>query len=332
MRFVELAERDALQNFERGRRRNREGAVGALHRPSAIEQRRGVDFVDAERFKADAGQHDIGDRIERADFVEMDVVRRDAVDLPFGFGDALEDAERVFFHEGRKLAARDELTDLRVAALFVMVVMVPAAAVVIVIMVGVRVSMFVPVFMFMRVSFVGVLVIVIAVMMVARAFLAVLVGVSGLMLVLMFMRGRVPLMRVFVLVAMIVVAAAFLVRMFVGMSVSVLMAMFMPMLLLIVVMMMAVTVFMLVLIRRVGGAFVDREFNAFDLLPLLAVVVHVEIADGQLGEFPLERAGFDAEVDERTDGHVATDAGDAVEIKSLHGVVRREEGSRDEVR
>ena len=69
------------------------------------------------------------------------------------------------------------------------------------------------------------------------------------------------------------------------------------------------------LMRR---AAVDVKFHALDVLSLCAVVVHVEVADVQLAQLPFERAGFHAEVNERADHHVATDAGDAVEEESFH--------------
>jgi len=68
----------------------------------------------------------------------------------------------------------------------------------------------------------------------------------------------------------------------------------------------------------VRRAAVDVEFHALDILPLRAVVVHVEIAEVQLAQLPFERAGFHAEVDECADCHVATDAGNAVEVEGFH--------------
>jgi hypothetical protein len=47
--------------------------------------------------------------------------------------------------------------------------------------------------------------------------------------------------------------------------------------------------------------------------------MHVKIADIELGKFPLQRRGFDAEIDESTDGHVAADAGGTIEIENFHG-------------
>ena len=71
---------------------------------------------------------------------------------------------------------------------------------------------------------------------------------------------------------------------------------------------------------------VDVEFHAFDVLPLRAVVVHVEVAEVQLAQLPFERAGFHSEVEECADHHVATDAGDAVEVEGFHGKLRDECG------
>jgi hypothetical protein len=77
----------------------------------------------------------------------------------------------------------------------------------------------------------------------------------------------------------------------------------------------------MLLVRR---AAVDVELHALDVLPLRAVVVHVEVADVQLAQLPFERAGLHAEVNERADHHVAADAGDAVEVESFHGKWRGE--------
>ena len=84
---------------------------------------------------------------------------------------------------------------------------------------------------------------------------------------------------------------------------------------------MSVFVPAVLLMRR---AAVDVEFHTLDVLPLCAIVVHVEVADVQLAQLPFERAGFHAEVNERADHHVATDAGDAVEEEGFHGKLRVE--------
>ena len=43
--------------------------------------------------------HDVDDRIGGADFMEMDLVDGDAVDLRFGFGEAGKDVERGVFNQ-----------------------------------------------------------------------------------------------------------------------------------------------------------------------------------------------------------------------------------------
>jgi hypothetical protein len=75
---------------------------------------------------------------------------------------------------------------------------------------------------------------------------------------------------------------------------------------------------LLVLVGTMHGAFVDGELHALDLFALLAVEVQMEIADRQLGEFPFEAGRADSKIDQCTDGHVAADAGDAVEKKDFH--------------
>src|SRR5262245_55990125 len=118
---------------------------------------------------------------------------------------------------------------------------------------------------------------------------------------------------VFMLMPMLVVMvmAFFAVLVFVRMAVSVL--------LFTVMMVMVMFLLVLVLFRLMRGSVVDRESHAFALLSLGAIEVHVELTDGELGQFPFQRGRADTEIDQRTNGHVATDAGDAVEIEGFHG-------------
>jgi hypothetical protein len=73
-------------------------------------------------------------------------------------------------------------------------------------------------------------------------------------------------------------------------------------------------------VLAVSDPAVDVKFHALDFLPLLAVVVHVEIAEVKFAKLPFQGTGFDTEVDEGADHHVAADAGDAVEIECFHGI------------
>jgi hypothetical protein len=55
-----------------------------------VESRAG-EFLDAQDLEADAGPDDVYDGIDRADFVEMDLFKRDVVHPGFGFAELLED-------------------------------------------------------------------------------------------------------------------------------------------------------------------------------------------------------------------------------------------------
>jgi hypothetical protein len=140
-----------------------------------------------------------------------------------------------------------------------------------------------------------------------------LVPVPMVVGVLMLMRVRVAAMLVRVGVSMFDRRGLFLVMvMMAGILVV-----------LVVVMHVAV---LLVTVRMPARAFVaavrvplvDVEFHALDVLPLRTVIVHVEVAEMQLAQFPLEGARLHAEVDERADHHVAADSRDAVEVKGFH--------------
>lgn len=98
----------------------------------------------------------------------------------------------------------------------------------------------------------------------------------------------------------------------------VLVRMFVPVFVPVLVSVLVSVLVMMFAVLMVCRAAVDVELHALDVLPLCAVVVHVEVADVQLAQLPFERAGFHAEVNERADHHVATDAGDAVEVESFH--------------
>ena len=94
------------------------------------------------------------------------------------------------------------------------------------------------------------------------------------------------------------------------MSVFMIMAMFpVPMCMLMIVLM----------LMLVGRTFMDAEMNAFDLLPLRAIEVHVKIADLELGKLPFQSGRFDTKITQSADHHVAADAREAVEIKNFHG-------------
>jgi hypothetical protein len=136
--------------------------------------------------------------------------------------------------------------------------------------------------------------------------------------------------RVFVLMPMLgPISVLMLVFVFMPTPMPIPMLVFVPMLVavgvrllpVVVMMLVAVTVtaLMLILIRRVRCAFVNAEFHTLDALPMLPLKVHVKVAEIDLRELPLEAGRLHAEVDERADGHVAGDAGEAIEEEDFHG-------------
>ena len=267
-------------------------------------QRRDEDLLHAERLDAGAGADDIRDGIERAHFVELHVVRGLTVDFPLGLGDTAEDRERVLFDKRGQFTVFDQLANL---------VMIAAVAVLVFVMMAFdfgAVVMVVCMFVLMVMVFVAMLVLMLMVLVLVFVVLRMLVFV----LVPMFMFAvlmLVVMLVLFILVVMMLLVPVLVgVRMFMGMFVS--MLMFMSVLVLVV----AFALFILVV--RVRRALVDAELHALHLLPLLAVEVHVEIAEIELRELPFEGRGFHAEIDEGADGHVAGDAGKAIEEEDFH--------------
>lgn len=141
----------------------------------------------------------------------------------------------------------------------------------------------------------------------------VLVVFVGMTVLIMFVS---LVMRVFVRGAVIMVVSAAIVGMFmlfVRIAVLVFLmsvtAVFTVVIVAALVVMMIVRMFVLVIaVMRVCCACVDAEFHPFNFAAFLAVKVHVKIPEIELGEFPFQSRGFDSEVTERADRHVAADA------------------------
>ena len=310
VRFIDLADRNALQDFQRRRCGQWEGAVGAGHRAGAVMQAGDEDFLHAERLDARAGTDNVRDRIECTHFVKVNILRRLPVNLAFRDGDALKDGKRVLLHEGRQFAVLDQFADLAVGpamrVIVAVVMLVDFAPVIVVVFQPMLVMVLV--FVRMRV-FVAVLMLVsMGVFMSVPVFVilmfAVLVAVVMLVLLL-----SVPMLMMLMLVRMGVPFPVFM---------PAIMMVFVPVLVVLMAMVVLVLV-MLILVVRMCRAFMDAKFHPFHFLPLLPVEVHVKIADVELGKLPLEGRWFDAEIAKRADCHVAADAGETIEKENFHG-------------
>ena len=74
-------------------------------------ERRADDLVDAEVLECEGDAADVGDGVDRADLVEVDLVRRDAVDVALGLGEASERLVRACMGAGGEVGGVDELAD-----------------------------------------------------------------------------------------------------------------------------------------------------------------------------------------------------------------------------
>jgi hypothetical protein len=79
-----------LEERDRGRRGHREDPVRRLHHAAADIDRRHDDLVRLEPLEREDRTDDIDDRIERANFMEMDLLHRRAVDGGFGLAQPAE--------------------------------------------------------------------------------------------------------------------------------------------------------------------------------------------------------------------------------------------------
>lgn len=98
-------DRQALHHLESRRRRNRVQAVIALHSARTERYRGRVNAFRLQRVDGQRNADHVGDRIDGADFVEVDLLDGNAVNFPFGGGDFLEDGQgkrsRTFAQAGR---------------------------------------------------------------------------------------------------------------------------------------------------------------------------------------------------------------------------------------
>jgi hypothetical protein len=106
VRFADLRHGYAAcaQDFKRSRRRKREGAVGALDRANALDHWTGQNARLAQFLECNAGTHNVDDRIDGANFMEVDLFRRMAMDFSLGPGDAVKDRDGLFLYPWRKAA------------------------------------------------------------------------------------------------------------------------------------------------------------------------------------------------------------------------------------
>lgn len=108
---VELAERDAAKDFGGGGGGERKSAVSALDGAGTIDGNGGGDGSEVEVVQAGGGANKVNDGVDRADFVKVDGIDGDAVELGFGGGDTLEQGEGGVAHEGGEFRFLEKVAD-----------------------------------------------------------------------------------------------------------------------------------------------------------------------------------------------------------------------------
>lgn len=119
-----LPERDAAQDLQRRRGRDREPSVLALEPPAALFESGDVDPLNSQRLNSDANADDVRNRIKGTNLVKMDVLRGGAMNFGLGDGYAGKDRQRVFLHKRRKGAGFNQFLDVLVGTLRSMGVLV----------------------------------------------------------------------------------------------------------------------------------------------------------------------------------------------------------------
>ncbi len=89
----------------------------AAHRAATRLHRGGEHAGDAELLEQQAAADHVGDGVERADLVELDLVGRNSVHRALGLGQDAEDALRARPHRGRQGGALEKLADPVVRAM-----------------------------------------------------------------------------------------------------------------------------------------------------------------------------------------------------------------------
>lgn len=109
----QIDQRDASQQLGRAGSGDRADAVSDLDPASASRDGAGDDFINAEQIEPNRRADDVHDRVDRADFVKMNLVERRSMHASLCLGDVLEDFEReLLLRLGQFLGSLDQLGDV----------------------------------------------------------------------------------------------------------------------------------------------------------------------------------------------------------------------------
>ena len=108
---VNLGQGDPLEDSQGGRGGYGEGSVVAFQGSMSFDEGGGEDVLDPEEVQAGAGTHDIDDRIDGPDLMEMDFLDAFSVDPGLGLADSAEDGNGPGFDQIRERGPGDQLLD-----------------------------------------------------------------------------------------------------------------------------------------------------------------------------------------------------------------------------
>ncbi len=126
MGFIALGEWNSAgaKDREGGRGGHRKTAVSAMDPTRAFDGCGGQYTRFTQQFETNAGAHHINDGVYGAHFMEMNLVRRDAMDFAFGNGNALEHGDRFLLNPVGESARNNEMFNIRKGPAMVMFVRV----------------------------------------------------------------------------------------------------------------------------------------------------------------------------------------------------------------
>ncbi len=109
----QIDQRDAFEQLGRAGSGNRADAVSDLDASASRRHRTRNNFVDAEEIKPNRHADDVHNRVNRADFVEMNLVERCPMHAGFRLGNVLEDFQReLLLRLGQLFGSLDQLGDV----------------------------------------------------------------------------------------------------------------------------------------------------------------------------------------------------------------------------
>ena len=180
--------------------------MGTADKSAAGGDWRHDNFIGTDHFHQHTDAGDVSDRIDTADFMEMNLLNRFIMDIAFGFRDQTVDSQHIRFDLIGHIEFRDHLFDIREGC--VMVVMVMS-----VLMVMVMVSMFmIMVVLMIFVMFMLMMMFMVMVFMIVMMVFMIFIVIVMMFMVMVFMIMMMVFM-IFIVIVMMCMVMVFMIMM-----------------------------------------------------------------------------------------------------------------------